>query len=386
MSYLKNKIKETLKWKKNPKYVSEKLGIPLKKYKELKKEILTERKRIKKKAKFFETAEKSSQLVESIELETSNILTRQIVFSLVGLIVFFLTTYLSIENLYNLINSLFLLSISVLFGLLFTTPILGVRRWYDLEPIGLPIFIQPSEFSKIILVLFLAKILSQKSYKLIALLGVLINLLLIFIQPDLGTTMLLLIVTSFMFFMSDIKFRSAVLGLLTLFLLFFMLLEMNFLGDYQISRITDFFSGDDFSQKQSRLSISSGGLFGTYFTNSLITEVFVPVQTTDFIFSLYSRNFGFFGGFLLLSLWILFFFRVNRIIKLTQIEFEKYLLSGLLILLGVQILINLLTILGFIPLTGIPFPLLSLGGSSIFSTAIIFGLINRVFIENNIVV
>ena len=189
-----------------------------------------------------------------------------------------------------------------------------------------------------------------------------------------------------MFFMSDIKFRSAVLGLLTLFLLFFMLLEMNFLGDYQISRITDFFSGDDFSQKQSRLSISSGGLFGTYFTNSQITEVFVPVQTTDFIFSLYSRNFGFFGGFLLLSLWILFFFRVNRIIKLTQIEFEKYLLSGLLILLGVQIFINLLTILGFIPLTGIPFPLLSLGGSSIFSTAIIFGLINRVFIENNIVV
>ena len=92
--------------------------------------------------------------IESIEFETSNILTRQIVFSLVGLIVFFVTTYLSIENLYNLINSLFLLSISVLLGLLFTTPILGVRRWYDLEPIGLPIFIQPSEFSKIVLVLF----------------------------------------------------------------------------------------------------------------------------------------------------------------------------------------------------------------------------------------
>ena len=114
--------------------------------------------------------------VESIELETSNILARQIVFSLVGLIVFFLTTYLSIENLYNLINSLFLLSISVLFGLLFTTPILGVRRWYDLEPVGLPIFIQPSEFTKIVLVLFLAKILSQKSYKLLAVSGVLINL------------------------------------------------------------------------------------------------------------------------------------------------------------------------------------------------------------------
>ena len=324
--------------------------------------------------------------IESIEFETSNILTRQIVFSLVGLIVFFVTTYLSIENLYNLINSLFLLSISVLIGLLFTTPILGVRRWYDLEPVGLPIFIQPSEFSKIVLVLFIAKILSQKSNKLIAISGVLINLFLIFIQPDFGTTMLLLIVTSLMFFVSDIKLRIAVSGLLVFFLSFFILLEFNLLGDYQISRITDFFSGEDFSQRQSRLSISSGGLFGTYFSESQISEVFVPVQTTDFIFSLFSRNFGFFGGLLLVSLWIVFFFRVNRIIKRTEIEFEKYLLSGLLILLGAQIFINLFTILGFIPLTGIPFPLLSLGGSSIFSTAIIFGLINRVFIENNIVV
>lgn len=324
--------------------------------------------------------------IDSIEFETSNILTRQIVFSLVGLIVFFLTTYLSIENLYNLINSLFLLSISVLIGLLFTTPILGVRRWYDLEPVGLPIFIQPSEFSKIVLVLFIAKILSQNSNKLIAISGVLINLFLIFIQPDFGTTMLLLIVTSLMFFVSDIKLRIAVSGLLVFFLSFFILLEFNLLGDYQISRITDFFTGEDFSQRQSRLSISSGGLFGTYFSESQISEVFVPVQTTDFIFSLFSRNFGFFGGLLLISLWIVFFFRVNRIIKRTEIEFEKYLLSGLLILLGAQIFINLFTILGFIPLTGIPFPLLSLGGSSIFSTAIIFGLINRVFIENNIVV
>ena len=324
--------------------------------------------------------------IESIEFETSNILTRQIVFSLVGLIVFFVTTYLSIENLYNLINSLFLLSISVLIGLLFTTPILGVRRWYNLEPVGLPIFIQPSEFSKIVLVLFIAKVLSQKSNKLIAISGVLINLFLIFIQPDFGTTMLLLIVTSLMFFVSDIKLRIAVSGLLVFFLSFFILLEFNLLGDYQISRITDFFSGEDFSQRQSRLSISSGGLFGTYFSESQISEVFVPVQTTDFIFSLFSRNFGFFGGLLLISLWIVFFFRVNRIIKRTEIEFEKYLLSGLLILLGAQIFINLFTILGFIPLTGIPFPLLSLGGSSIFSTAIIFGLINRVFIENNIVV
>jgi len=138
--------------------------------------------------------------VELIQFDTGNILSRQIAFSLVGLAVFFLTTYLSIENLYNLINHLFVLSISVLTGLLFTTPILGVRRWYDLEPIGLPIFIQPSEFSKIILVLFLAKILSSDASKSFALIGILFSLFLVFIQPDLGTTLLLLIVSALMFF------------------------------------------------------------------------------------------------------------------------------------------------------------------------------------------
>ena len=323
--------------------------------------------------------------VELIQFNTGNILSRQIAFSLVGLAVFFLTTYLSIENLYNLINPLFVLSISVLTGLLFTAPILGVRRWYDLEPIGFPIFIQPSEFSKIILVLFLAKILSSDISKAFALIGILFSLFLVFIQPDLGTALLLLVVSGLMFFLSDIKLRTSVLVVLIIFSFFFVLLELNLLGDYQVSRITEFFIGEDFSQQQSRLSISSGGLLGSYFTNSQLTEVFVPVQTTDFIFSLFSRNFGFFGSAVLLSLWLLFFYRVNRIINKTEIIFEKYLLAGLLMLLGVQIFINLLTILGFIPLTGIPFPLLSLGGSSVFSTAIIFGIINRVFIENNIV-
>ena len=111
--------------------------------------------------------------VKSIEFDTENILSRQVVFSIIGLVVFFLTTYLSIENLYNLINPLFILSISVLGGLLFTMPILGVRRWYDLDAIGLPIFIQPSEFSKIILVLFLAKILSSGTSKIIAAVAIL---------------------------------------------------------------------------------------------------------------------------------------------------------------------------------------------------------------------
>ncbi len=189
-----------------------------------------------------------------------------------------------------------------------------------------------------------------------------------------------------MFFLTEIKIKQSILSFLIVVGIFFVFLEFDFIGDYQLNRITQFFTSEDFSQQQSRLSVSSGGLYGDYFNNISENDVFVPVQTTDFIFSLFSKSFGFFGVITLFSFWILFFYRVLRIINIVETEFEKYLLSGLCILLAIQILINLLTVLGFIPLTGIAFPLLSLGGSSLFSTTIIFGLINRVFIENNKVI
>ena len=115
------------------------------------------------------------------------------------------------------------------------------------------------------------------------------------------------------------------------------------------------------------------------------TPYAVSRSAGDMLFKIYAKNFGFVGSLILLFLWILFFYRVALIIKSTDLDFEKYALSGFVFLLSVQIIINLLTVLGLVPLTGMAFPLLSLGGSSILSTSIIFGLINRVFIENNVV-
>jgi len=323
--------------------------------------------------------------IENIEFRSSDVLSRQIIFTLAGLAVFFITTYFSIETLYKLINPFLVASILLLVGLRFTEPILGVRRWFDLSNIGIPFFLQPSEFIKIAIVLFLAKTISSKQNIFVSLFVSLIVLIFIFIQPDLGTAILIGTTIFFMFFVSKIKIRSASLILILLVVIFFIFLELGLLGQYQLNRITDFFSGEDFSQQQSRISISSGGIFGNYFAQSLNYDVFVPVQTTDFIFSLYAKNFGFVGSLILLFLWILFFYRVALIIKSTDLDFEKYALSGFVFLLSVQIIINLLTVLGLVPLTGMAFPLLSLGGSSILSTSIIFGLINRVFIENNVV-
>jgi len=209
---------------------------------------------------------------------------------------------------------------------------------------------------------------------------------LVFFQPDLGTTTLLIAITLSMFLVSDIKTRH----LLTLALLggvgFFGLLEIGLINNYQLNRITSFFDSVDFAQSQSRLAISTGGLTGQFFEVDKINLIFIPVQSTDFIFSAYAYQFGFIGVVFLSALWAFFFYRVGRIILSTQSDFEKFLLAGFSASLIFQIFINISTVIGIIPVTGMPFPLLSLGGSSIVATAVIFGIINRIFIENNVVI
>jgi rod shape determining protein RodA len=182
--------------------------------------------------------------------------------------------------------------------------------------------------------------------------------------------------------------------ILTSLFLFFLFLELgsrfdniNIVTQYQIDRINEFFSTDlDFSQAQSRLLISSGGLFGQYFSAENIQKVFVPVETTDFIFAAFAYNFGFFGILFLLGLWGLLISRLRRILIVSNSDFDKFVIAGFIALLSFQIFINISTVVGIIPVTGLPFPLLSLGGSSMVSISVIFGITNRIFIENNITI
>jgi rod shape determining protein RodA len=272
----------------------------------------------------------------------------------------------------------------LLLGVLFTEESLGARRRYDL---GIFDF-QPSEFTKVIFVIFLANTLASKSNNIFKLGLIVTNLLLIYIQPDLGTTVILVLLVFLLFFLTDVKLKSLTAFLLLTFFTFFVLLEFNLVNTFQIDRITDFYSNEikDFSQQQSRLQISLGGFLGENLSNTSSIDIFVPVQTTDFIFSSFSKSFGFFGCILLLGFWAIFGLRVYLLIIKTDSDFEKFLLSGFIILIYLQIFINIATVLGLIPLTGDPFPLLSLGGSSIIAISSIFGIINRIFIENNLVI
>ncbi len=322
-------------------------------------------------------------LTEGIELNFNNILIRQIVFTLLSVGVFFLLTYISIENLQKYTDSFFIIILILLAALLRTTPKAGVRRWFDLGPIDF----QPSEFAKVIVVLFIANFFIQRrsKYPLVLYLGLI--LMLILQQPDLGTSIIIGFVIFSMIFVSEIKIRNFVLIVLLVFLTFFLFLEAGLINENQLDRINSFFSTDeDFQQSQSRLLISSGSLFGQYFQLEKVSKIFVPVETTDFIFAAYAYNFGFIGVLLILFLWFVFFLRLTQILRVTNSDFDKFVITGFITLLAFQIIVNISTITGLLPLTGLPFPLLSLGGSSMVSTAVIFGITNRIFIENNLVI
>lgn len=323
-------------------------------------------------------------ITSELSFNLENILVRQIIFTILGLIVFFFFTYIPISNIVSLSNVLMISSTFLLLGVLFTEESLGARRRYDL---GIFDF-QPSEFTKVIFVIFLANTLASKSNNIFKLGLIVTNLLLIYIQPDLGTTVILVLLVFLLFFLTDVKFKSLTALLLFTFFTFFVLLEFNLVNTFQIDRITDFYSNEikDFSQQQSRLQISLGGFLGENLSNTSSIDIFVPVQTTDFIFSSFSKSFGFFGCIFLLGFWAIFGLRVYLLIIKTDSDFEKFLLSGFIILIYLQIFINIATVLGLIPLTGDPFPLLSLGGSSIIAISSIFGIINRIFIENNLVI
>ena len=322
-------------------------------------------------------------LTEGIELDFNNILIRQIVFTLLSVGVFFLLTYISIENLQKYTDSFFIIILILLAALLRTTPKAGVRRWFDLGPIDF----QPSEFAKVIVVLFIANFFIQRKskYPLFLYLGLI--LMLILQQPDLGTSIIIGFVIFSMIFVSEIKIRNFVLIVLLVILAFFLFLEAGLINENQLDRINSFFSVDeDFQQSQSKLLISSGSLFGQYFELEKVSKIFVPVETTDFIFAAYAYNFGFIGVLLILFLWFVFFFRLTQILSISNSDFDKFVITGFITLLAFQIIVNISTITGLLPLTGLPFPLLSLGGSSMVSTAVIFGITNRIFIENNLVI
>jgi rod shape determining protein RodA len=269
---------------------------------------------------------------------------------------------------------------------------MGATRWLNLGIIKL----QPSELVKIGLTMALAKYFHGVQYENIAkpktliipLAIILIPLIIVIKQPDLGTAITISALATIILFLAGIRAWKFIVSLGTL--LASMPIIWNHLYDYQKKRILTFIYpehdslGAGYNITQSKIAIGSGGFFGKGYLEGSQTQLnFLPEYQTDFVFALFAEEFGFFGALILISLFFTIIFSGVYIAIQCKHTFGKLLTYGLVSILSIHILINIGMVSGLLPVVGIPLPLISYGGSSMTTTFIAVGLMINMKINNN---
>jgi rod shape determining protein RodA len=257
----------------------------------------------------------------------------------------------------------------------------GSRRWINLFVFNL----QPSELMKVGIILFLSNYYHKISsgdvnkfrYLFYPLIALLIPFMLVLTQPDLGTAILILISGIAITWLAGVKWR--IFAYLSALLIVLAPIAISFLKPYQKSRILTFLNPDSdplgagYQIIQSKIAIGSGGLFGKGFLNGSQAYLnFLPEKHTDFIFTLYSEEFGFAGSVSMIFLYFLITFRITRIGNITRSIFGKLYCYGFATAFFVYVAVNMSMVLGLLPIVGAPLPILSYGGSSML--AMMFGL------------
>jgi len=311
--------------------------------------------------------------------------TTQITYVILGILVYLFLSSLDFRIFEGLGNFFYLMSILILIAPLFWGIVSrGAVRWIQIGGITF----QPSEFAKPLLIIFFAKYWLSKNFNfknLVAYFGYLFfPLFLIFRQPDLGSTLVVLVIALGIMFFTEINWKQIIV--LALFFLLAVPFSVQFLKDYQKQRIVHFLNpwadplGAGYNVIQSVISIGSGGLTGKGFGKGTQSHLaFLPERHTDFIFASFAEEFGFLGSVGLILLYFLLLRRIlQRSLALKDI-FNLRISLGVFFLIFFQVLVNIGMNLGVLPITGITLPLFSYGGSSLVSTMICLGLTESVF-------
>ncbi len=258
----------------------------------------------------------------------------------------------------------------------------GSRSWFGLGGFG----IQPSEFAKIGLIIYVAKYLSnnQKNMRDIqsGVLPIMSVILLFFglimLEPDFGTAMVIVLTLVVMIFVSGVKISFFVkIGLVGLV----GIVGLIIVAPYRMARIVSFLNpwtdplGSGFQIIQSLYAIGPGGLLGQGFMGSRQKHFYLPEPQTDFIFSIISEEFGFLGVLIVTSVFFFIFYQVLKTSFRQSDLFAKYLSFGLSFGIIIQALLNLMVVVGIIPVTGVTLPFLSYGGSSLLVSMASIGII-----------
>ncbi len=308
---------------------------------------------------------------------------RQLIFSIVGIILMFVVSKININKIFKRVTIIFIISICLL--LLVLIPGIGVVRGGARSWIGFGSFsIQPAEIVKVTIILFLATILNKIDIRLNKIrytcltLGIIVGtFLLIMLQPDFGTGLVITLSSLMILFCAGLSFKYfIIIGLGGVLGIIFLIAS----APYRLERIFAFLDpwkdplGSGFQAIQSLFSIAPSGIFGLGYNQSMQKHFFLPEPQNDFIFAIICEELGLIGGVILI---VSFAFLIIKLCVLsTKIEDNKYKLTlvGIASSLFVQVFINLGVVIGILPVTGITLPIISYGGSSLVFTLIMIGI------------
>lgn len=319
---------------------------------------------------------------------------KQIQFFCVGWVVFFALSGMDYHKLREWTWILYLGMLFMLIGLFFAPAIQHVHRWYRIGGFAF----QPSEYSKLILVLALSWFLERKGAKahtyrvaFQAMCIFMLPFLLILKQPDLGTALVLFPISLGIFYFGGIKRRIvavmasfAVVGFACISLLFLGVVDheklrpmaTSVIKEYQYERLNP----KTYHQKAAQTAIALGGVTGSGWRKSEYTrQQWLPAAHTDSVFPAFAEEFGLLGVVFLLSLFFGLIYVSFQVTVVAKDRFGRLLSSGIAIYLAMHIVINLGMMCGFLPITGVPLVMVSYGGSSILATMSALGILQSIY-------
>jgi len=318
----------------------------------------------------------------------TNLLGRQLIYSIIGFIVLFSLAFFDYRKFRKSTGILYILIIlSLILVWVFGRDVRGSTRWIDLGIFRL----QPAEFAKLVMIVIMAKFLDQigekiKDLRYVILSAVYVGIpaVLVLIEPDLGSALVIFFTWLGMLLCSKMNKKHIVVLLLSIVVVssfgwFFVL------RDFQKNRIYTFLDpgldpqGRGYNVLQSIIAVGSGSLTGRGVGRGLQSQLkFLPERQTDFIFASTAEELGLLGSLFILGMFGILFFRLVRAAKFARDNFGMYITLGVFFMLLSQVLINIGMNIGILPVTGIPLPLLSYGGSSLLVTMAAMGLIQSV--------
>ena len=339
---------------------------------------------------------------QKLLVDETNLVFKQGMWYGIGFILILFIMFIGNKSLYKNAWILYIIGIlSLILVLFFGATINDARCWFKIPGIG---NIQPSEFMKIILIIVLGRMINdfKEKYNLPTLkqefiflikVGIVVGIpsILTFLQPDTGVVLIYLLITFIMLFISGIRYRwfilvfgmfGAVIGIVLLTYFFNNGLFIKIFGSsffLRVDRLLDWSNGSGYQLENGITSIGSGGLLGYGLNN---TPIYFPEPQTDFIFAVYSNNFGFIGSIVLIGLITFFDLKLVKLAIESPSNINKYIISGIIGMLIYQQLQNIGMTIGLMPITGITLPFISYGGSSLLSYMIMAGIIFNISNEN----